>query len=550
MTLSHRHGRNIFGFGPDCSYFVVIQSMQRRVKGLLLTSPQLILSRMTVMSILETRDEKDLSSFPSACRRLSLVASSQAISVTLPSDVLTLIFDYLSLYDIALLRRVNFLWNDAAIHHARYWRRIDVNLRRAHGYSELTARVKATSTRPFRLSVDLDHCPAHTIHTVLRLIAANMSSLLGLSVAIRQSYSSILLAALDRPAPLLAELDIDFPADHEAPAIPLDFLGGHSLNLVRVALKNVSLPRLPLSIFLNVKRLALVLTQEAKYELDINHIATLCPRLACLTLEGEMCLEGDIPLSLRELDLLSDSSAEYLAHLHPNCTSRLQMIAIQRPRGHSTAIVNALHQHLVVDSEGSALNISLRYTIWDAPQSLKHEGTTYMADLVDLSGTGRTRRAVDSIDLPVDSFISRLALPVAWTAGIERNIVDLTISYKLLTTERIVANDLRQCMLNVRTVRLDLGLSGSTQAALDKPALSLLDCPSAQQLMVGATLPVDYSGSPIAVNGRELSAFIVGWWKEIPLQCELSVHESVTLSTKKAPNRLLDFVQLDHVCAA
>ncbi|EJD47584.1 hypothetical protein AURDEDRAFT_163454 [Auricularia subglabra TFB-10046 SS5] len=168
----------------------------------------------------------------------------------IPAEILSIIFDPLSLDELLSASRVCRLWRAVAFRHNTFWRDVLLGSLSTTSLDCFRARIAAGSSRSvvIRVFIPVVESPDRLRSIVLPLLAHNLHRVDKLHVRIDIAYDLDLVSALMQPAPRLDTLDLYMVHETRASgALPADLFASHAPNLRYVRLVHVQLcaDRLP-----------------------------------------------------------------------------------------------------------------------------------------------------------------------------------------------------------------------------------------------------------------------------------------------------------------
>ncbi|EJD47553.1 hypothetical protein AURDEDRAFT_163423 [Auricularia subglabra TFB-10046 SS5] len=169
---------------------------------------------------------------------------------TLPVELVSLIFDSLSLAELLEASHVSKYWRTIACRHPTFWRDITLAAASSTAMNFFHARLEAGSSRTVsvRIYVSSLEFPAEKLALVLRTITRNLYRIDGLYLELNIAADSDMFSALQQPAPHLRILDLCLVDDvRTSDLLPADLFTSQAPNLRYVRLANIQLraDRLP-----------------------------------------------------------------------------------------------------------------------------------------------------------------------------------------------------------------------------------------------------------------------------------------------------------------
>ncbi|EJD47567.1 hypothetical protein AURDEDRAFT_163436 [Auricularia subglabra TFB-10046 SS5] len=168
----------------------------------------------------------------------------------IPAEILSMIFDPLSLHELLSVSRVCLLWRAVTFRHNTFWRDVSLGSLSTTSLDCFRARIEAGSSRSviIRLNIPVVESPDCLRSILLPLISRNLHRVDKLHVRIDIAYDLDLLSALMQPAPRLDTFNLSMAHETRASdALRADLFASHAPNLQYVRLVHVQLyaDRLP-----------------------------------------------------------------------------------------------------------------------------------------------------------------------------------------------------------------------------------------------------------------------------------------------------------------
>ncbi|EJD47518.1 hypothetical protein AURDEDRAFT_163389 [Auricularia subglabra TFB-10046 SS5] len=162
----------------------------------------------------------------------------------LPVELLSLIFDGLSLQDLLTASRVSSFWRAVAFRHSRFWRDIKLTSLETPALDLFHARLDASTYQGIHIYVCVPtvEFPSRLCSVVLPALVRNLHRIEGLYFKLDIRYDVELFASLSVPAPHLAAFDVSFAHEsRSSDALPANLFAGTAPKLQELQLQNVQL---------------------------------------------------------------------------------------------------------------------------------------------------------------------------------------------------------------------------------------------------------------------------------------------------------------------
>ncbi|EJD44524.1 hypothetical protein AURDEDRAFT_166307 [Auricularia subglabra TFB-10046 SS5] len=211
-------------------------------------------------------------------------------SNTLPVELISLVFDSLSLQELLCASRVSKFWRAVAFRHSTFWRDVTLSSLSTAALDCFHARIGAGSNRSVIVNISLPEValPARLQYNALPLLTHNLYRIEMLFVEIDPACDTDIFTALKCPAPRLntfhlARIQDTRPSD----ALPVDLFASQAPNLRDVHLIDVELfaDRLPPA-FSSVTELSYCFHGAQSFP---TALFAHCKLLRSLTIYGRCC---------------------------------------------------------------------------------------------------------------------------------------------------------------------------------------------------------------------------------------------------------------------
>ncbi|EJD47560.1 hypothetical protein AURDEDRAFT_183982 [Auricularia subglabra TFB-10046 SS5] len=292
----------------------------------------------------------------------------------LPVELLSLVFDSLSLDELLLSSHVSTYWRSVAWRHRTFWRDITLAAASPSAIAFFQARLTAGSTRSVivQLYVPPLEFPADQRSIVFSTVTRNLYRIDRLHVEFDVPFEEELFLTLNHPAPRLNTLDLTVvDDDHPSDALPVELFASQAPCLRHVRLTNMRLceDRLP-RVFSALIELRYCFGEASFPTAVFSH----CPALETLVIYGEYCslrsAEGEpcaiATDSLQFVDVAIRKGCSDLMQRLP-CTSISSVTVMLQDQPAIYDLLDHLRGplELRVEMEPGAKNIDLDYLALD-----------------------------------------------------------------------------------------------------------------------------------------------------------------------------------------
>ncbi|EJD47573.1 hypothetical protein AURDEDRAFT_183988 [Auricularia subglabra TFB-10046 SS5] len=292
----------------------------------------------------------------------------------LPVELLSLVFDSLSLDELLLSSHVSTYWRSVAWRHSTFWRDITLAAASPSAITFFLVRLTAGSTRSvvIHLYVPPLEFPALQRAIVFSTVTENLYRIDKLDVEFDVPFEEELFLALNHPAPRLRTLDLAVvDDDHPSDALPVELFASQAPCLRHVRLTSVRLreDRLP-RVFSSLTELRYCFGEASFPTAVFSH----CPALETLVIYGEHCslqsAGGEActitPGSLQSVDVAVRKGGSDLMQRLP-CTSIPSVTVMLQDQPAIYDLLDHLRGplELRVEREPDAKNIDLDYLALD-----------------------------------------------------------------------------------------------------------------------------------------------------------------------------------------
>ncbi|EJD32372.1 hypothetical protein AURDEDRAFT_178563 [Auricularia subglabra TFB-10046 SS5] len=223
--------------------------------------------------------------------RIPLLAMNRhQCAKALPVELMSMVFDGLSIEELIITSLVCTFWRAVAVRHQTYWRDIRLASLSTSALDFFEARLKAGSTRTTCVRVDIPvvESPARLRSVVLPALSRNLHRIDKLYLETDIVFDADLFSALQHPAPRLDTLDVVLCHETQSSgALPVNLFDCQAPNLRTVRILNAQLfaDRLPHA-FSPITDLSYCFNQAQSFP---TALFAHCQHLQSLTIYGRYC---------------------------------------------------------------------------------------------------------------------------------------------------------------------------------------------------------------------------------------------------------------------